>query len=90
MHKFHHNFVKGHSIKGRIGQIEPISMQSRHNELVIEMQNRGMNHKSPYEQPDLSSYDLRGFTVSKEESLFDLSKRCPECKKNIDKSIVLE
>lgn len=84
LHKFHHNFVKGHSIKGRIGQIEPSSMQSRHDELAAEMLSRGMKHKSPYSQPDLSKYDLTGFVVDTEVSLNDLCERCPECKKNID------
>lgn len=52
LHKNRHNFVKKHSIKGRIYpvvQIEPESMKRRHDELA-----KYMNHKSPYTQPDLS------------------------------------
>ena len=79
LHKFRHNFVKGHSIKGRIGQIEPAAMSTRHNELASEMLSRKMNHKSPYELPDLSHYNLDGFTIDKEVSISDLTKRCPEC-----------
>jgi hypothetical protein len=40
LHKFKHNFIKHHSITGRIVpivQIEPASMQSRHDEIVQEM-----------------------------------------------------
>ena len=39
IHKHRHNFVKQHSITKRIelGQIEPSSMESRHDELVKEM-----------------------------------------------------
>ena len=74
IHKHRHNFVKGHSILGRKGQIEPASMSQRHDELAIEMVKRGMNHKSPYVQPDLSSYDLTDFIVDKQFSLVDLSE----------------
>lgn len=90
MHKHRHNFVKGHSIKGRFGQIEPASMSKRHDELVVEMESRGMKHKSPYEQPDLSAYDLTDFTVDVENSLADLHNRCPECAERIDNAKSLE
>ena len=83
IHKHRHNFVKGHSVEDRRGQIEPESMQSRHDELAEEMLSRGMNHKSPYEQPDLSKYNLQGFIVDKKESLQELQKRCPKCKERI-------
>ena len=46
--------VKHYSITGRIFpivQIEPASMEIRHNEIEAEMQRRGFNHNSPYEQP---------------------------------------
>ena len=79
IHKHRHNFVKGHSIAGRIGQIEPANMGSRHDILAYEMVRRGMKHKSPYAQPDLSGYDLNGFTVDAGESVKELKKRCPSC-----------
>ena len=81
IHKHRHNFVKGHKIGGRKGQIEPSSMQTRHDELATEMIRRGYNHNSPYEQPDLSHYDLDGFIVDREESMRDLFERCGECRK---------
>ena len=84
IHKHRHNFVKHHSIEGRRGQIEPLKMQKRHNELVIEMINRGYNHKSPYIQPDLSYYNLDDFVVDEKKSLKDLSERCSECLERIE------
>jgi hypothetical protein len=54
IHKFRHNFVKQHSMTNRRGQIVPFLMEVRHDELVKEMCSRGMNHNSPYQQPDLS------------------------------------
>ena len=81
LHKFRPSFVKGISITGRRGQIEPESMQERHDELAKEMVKRGFNHNSPYEQPDLSHYNLFGFTVNKEASLIDLYSRCDECRR---------
>jgi len=76
IHKHRHNFVKGHSIAGRRGQIEPTAMQKRHDELAAFL----CNHKSPYKQPDLSGYNLDGFVVDVQESLAELSRRCSKCR----------
>lgn len=83
LHKHRHNFVKGHSIEGRRGQIEPISMEKRHDELAKEMISRGYNHKSEYEQPDLAKYNLVGFTVDVAASTQDLHARCQDCLKRM-------
>lgn len=87
IHKHRHVFEKGWSIAKRIvlpnPQIEPISMQKRHNELVKEMKARGYNHQSPFKQPSLSKYDIKALKkviVNKEHSLNDLHCRCEECK----------
>ncbi len=80
LHKFRHMFIKGHRIEGRRGQIEPAAMKYRHDELAREMVRRGYRHESPYEQPDLSGYDLAGFTVDRAESTKELFKRCCDCK----------
>ena len=45
IHKHRHNFVKGHSIAGRKGQIEPLAMQRRHDELAAFLK----SHKSLYD-----------------------------------------
>lgn len=87
IHKFRHSFEKGHSIAGRISpivQIEPMSMKTRHDELAAEMIRRGMNHKSPYEMPDLSKYgDEILSRVDKLVSMSDLSGRCAACRERM-------
>lgn len=93
IHKHRHNFEKHHTIRGRIfpiTQIEPESMESRHNELAKEMLRRGMNHKSPYSQPDLSYLpnELRYAKVNRNISIYDLSNRCEECRRLISKESI--
>lgn len=87
LHKHRNNFIKGHSIKGRVSpvvQIEPLSMKARHDELAKEMEARGFNHKSPYEQPDLSKYgDEINAKVDVNISKADLAERCPECRERL-------
>lgn len=85
IHKHRHNFIKGHKIEGRKGQIEPGSMEKRHDELVFEMVSRGMNHNSPYEQPDLLKYDndILNWKVDHVKSIDDLIDRCEKCRTNI-------
>lgn len=91
IHKHKHNFVKKHNMGGRLAfpsQISPREMQSRHDELVVEMIARGMNHKSDYEQPDVEylfndnpySYECK---IDIEHNLNDLANRCVECSKRI-------
>ena len=88
IHKHRHNFVKKHSITGRITPIvaiEPANMLKRHDELAAEMLRRGHNHKSPYIQPDLSGYPQNQVNANAdlEFNLIDLMCRCEECLKNI-------
>jgi len=83
IHKHRHNFEKGHSITGRIYpvvQIEPKAMKARHDELA-----KYLNHKSPYEQPDISYLpdDEQNAKVDIEVSLKELCRRCPDCRKKI-------
>lgn len=85
IHKHRHNFVKQHSIKGRIYpvvQIEPAAMKARHDELAVEMLHRGMNHNSRYEMPDISYLppEQRYAKVNTEQSYIDLASRCPACR----------
>jgi hypothetical protein len=84
IHKHRHNFVKQHSIKGRIApvvQIEPLAMKERHDVLAVEMLRRNMNHCSDYEQPELSYLDDADCcaTVDKLQSINDLMIRCHDC-----------
>jgi hypothetical protein len=88
IHKHRHNFVKRHSIAGRRGQIEPMAMAQRHDELAAELLKRGMNHQSPYEMPDLSHLPTldRVGKVDQETSLRDLHNRCEACRDRYQKS----
>lgn len=80
IHKFRHNFVKGHRIDGRRGQIDPLLMKDRHDDLAAEMIKRGYNHQSPYEMPDLSHYsNLEEWHVDNDESYKELLSRCKDC-----------
>lgn len=83
IHKHRHVFIKGWSIAGRKGQIDPSQMAARHTQLSLEMIERGMKHQSPYQQPDLSIYDLEGFTVDVNKSVKELAKKCPKCRERI-------
>jgi hypothetical protein len=88
IHKHRHNFVKQHRITKRISpvvQIEPESMEKRHNALVEEMIARGFNHNSPYTQPDLSylKNEERFAKADLSTSVTDLKNRCPECASRI-------
>ena len=92
IHKHRHNFEKCHKITRRIFpivQIEPMQMEFRHNELVKEMKLRGLNHFSPYQQPDVSYLNdsERLAKVDIKNSLKDLSNRCPECARKINLDI---
>ena len=93
IHKHRHNFVKGHSVAGRISpivQVEPSSTGSRHDELAEEMLRRGYNHKSPFEQPDISHYNdnVINVKVNLDVSIADLCARCEDCRERHDKSQV--
>jgi hypothetical protein len=90
IHKHRHNFVKGHSIAGRIAgnAVEPISMQIRHDELEAEIRRRARKAgrkppKSPYEQPDLSGYpeEHRTYKINREAATALLLGRCEECRR---------
>jgi len=87
IHKHRHIFIKQHSTKGRDGQIEPLAMKKRHDELAEEMLRRGWKHNSPYEQPNLdhlSDYE-RNSRVDILVSVDDLKSRCSECRRKIKK-----
>lgn len=83
LHKHRHNFEKKYSMQKRIalGQIEPSSMQDRHDLLANEMLRRNYNHHSPYSQPDISYLPEahQAFRVDVQSALEDLISRCPEC-----------
>jgi hypothetical protein len=65
---------------------EPRSLFTRHNQLSLEMIDRGMVHKSALEVPYwsyLSSIQLHT-KINADKSLQDLLSRCPECTKRYE------
>jgi hypothetical protein len=72
------NIRRGRSIAGfiKINAIEPQSVKKRHDELVSEMERRGMKHKSPL---DFSTNLYPDFKIDREASLKLLVERCPRC-----------
>lgn len=85
LHKFLHNWIKQHSITGRIAgnAMEPLSYKARHDALADEMLARGMNHKSPLEQPDFSylPVEQREYKVNVRANELLIMERCKECKR---------
>lgn len=85
IHKHRHNFVKRHSIAGRIApivQIEPDRMKLLHDAIVPYLK----NHKSPYELPDLSYLPKahRSARVDIGENIRTLTERCVECARRLE------
>ena len=68
---------KGISVKGYLDDnlLEPESIYRRHHELVLEMEARGYNHKSPLELIPINMSKR----IDREASLKELLRRCPEC-----------
>lgn len=68
--------VKGHAEKE---QVDTSLIKERHDELVDEMERRGMNHDSPLDYRDslgLGSIDI-------EKNLEELAGRCEDCRERI-------
>jgi hypothetical protein len=90
LHKFLHNWRKQYSISGYVRNncIEPLSYKARHDALAEEMIRRGMNHKSPIDQPDFNylPYDELRAKVNRETSRTLLRDRCSFCKDIMVKS----
>lgn len=61
--------------------LETKGIRLRHDELVVEMGLRGMNHKSPLADYDLSYLpdSIIDATVDREASLAELISRCEKC-----------
>jgi len=90
IHKHRHNFVKGHSIVGRIegNAVEPTAMKERHDELEAEIRRRAIEAgrkppSSPFEQPDLSAYppEYRDYQIDRQDAEALLIGRCEECRR---------
>jgi hypothetical protein len=97
IHKHRHNFVKGHSIAGRIAgnACEPASMQTRHDILEAEIVKRAIEAGrkppcSPFIQPDLSAYPSEqvNYKIDIEANRKLLIERCPACRALHEENIV--
>lgn len=84
MHMFVGTIQKGISMQGYLdgGLVETQHIRQRHDELVAEMERRGMNHKSP-----LPTYmcETAGH-VGIEANLVEMARRCPACRALQEKS----
>jgi hypothetical protein len=86
MHMFAGAIRKGISMDGYIsnGLVNTSLIHSRHGELVVEMETRGMKHNSSL--PDFTIPDGPSGFVFKQNSLQELLKRCPSCAIRIKES----
>lgn len=84
LHKHLWCWKKKFSIDGRIAgnAIEPMAYKKRHDELEAEMKARGMNPRSPLEQPDFSYLpdQKREFKVDVSAARELLLNRCECCR----------
>jgi hypothetical protein len=80
LHMFVGTLQKGVSVRGYLegGLLEPRRMWDRHEELVAEMERRGMRHESPLSMVDVG--DLAEGAVDAEGSLYELRRRCAACR----------
>jgi len=69
----------------RLNLLQPSGLRERHDQLALEMKNRGMLHKSPLPEFDLSFLpeEHRVYTVNTRRSLTELSARCPQCRERL-------
>ena len=86
LHKFRSHFEQKWKIAKRRGQIEPLAMRARHDELVEEILARGYRHSSPYRQPALAHLpdEDRYGKVNRKASIRDLMERCDACRERIE------
>jgi hypothetical protein len=89
-----HMFVGTIEIKGTIGGfirnglLEPVSLQSRHDRLVVEMKRRGYKHTTPLVMPNLDwmARTYRNAVIDVDRSMFALLDRCVRCRHRLEKS----
>ena len=95
-HVEHHMFcgclLKNKSLKGYIekGLVEIHTLISRHNELVLEMNKRGMNHQSPLNESLIEPLLKQEGHVNRLANIKELHSRCQKCKEKIEKVYFFE
>lgn len=60
------------------GFLEPQNFKKRHDELVVEMVSRGMNHQSPL---NVKGLKLTKGKIDTKKALKDLMERCDKCRR---------
>jgi hypothetical protein len=91
-HLEHHMFVgsinKGTSIQGYLDKnlLQIGSLKHRHQQLVDEMTMRGMHHKSPLPEVDISNVTTKQLCViiNRHDAVNDITSRCKVCRSNWD------
>lgn len=81
LHMFVGTIIKNKKLDGykKNGLVEVHNIKSRHLELVLEMTNRGMNHKSPLIHFEEFNFGI----VDVDNSYNELLKRCKDCRSKI-------
>ena len=81
LHMFIGTIKKGIRVDGYIKNdlLEIQSIYSKHDDLIKEMNKRGMKHKSPLQLIDISN--VKKITIPRGWSKHQLISRCNECKK---------
>jgi len=66
--------------------IEPMAIQSRHDDLANELIKRKMNHKSPLEAVDICylSDEEQKSRIDIDENMCELIRRCSKCRKKAE------
>lgn len=85
MHMFLGGIRKAHSVQGYIdrGIVDPHRVWARHEALVVEMQRRGVHHRSPMvlTVEDLAAIAaLPAAIIDAEANLAELARRCERCR----------
>lgn len=84
LHMLAGSILRGRSIAGHLsrGQLDPSRIRQRHDALVIEMTNRGYNHRSPL--PEIDDDLLPHHPIDVDANIADLQSRCPHCRQRIN------
>lgn len=88
MHMFLGTLKRNKKVDGYLNKnlFEPMALYWRHNQLALEMVERGYNHNSEmFDVPDSVlnlSEDKRSVRIDRKAALEDLLDRCPECRSN--------
>jgi hypothetical protein len=90
-HMFIGSFRKHINIDGYINNnlLEPLLLVQRHNALVIEMKNRGYDHRSPISSDfNITKYiknlDHLNYKINRKSAFIDLISRCINCRKRYE------